>query len=359
MFKSIITTVLLTAVAFTHNLNAQVTIDNTDLTSPPATSCTNTFYTVSGVMSNTNYGYSGPSINVVGFNITIEMAYFSGFAPIPGLTPYSENMDLGVLPVGLYTVSTNTTVDGMASNSDVGTFDVVSCCPVMVDFVLSSLTNCYPDTVWTTNLSTGASNYSWYIDGLFMTNDPNPGISSPVAGVHIIKLVADDGNCTDSMELTLEIFIAADVNLGVDTVVCIGDSLILDATAPMVTYEWQDGSTNATFTVDSAGNYWVEVTDTNGCVALDSIEVQLCLVGLDEINDFESIIIYPNPAVSNIQLIGVEGNYTILISSITGELVAAYSNTDIIDISSFEAGTYLIKIAQENKTFTKRLIIPD
>jgi hypothetical protein len=359
MFKSIITTFVLSAFAITHNLNAQVSIDNTDITNPPATSCTNTFYTVSGVMANTNYGYSGPVITVVGFNISIQMDYYSGFAPMPGATPYSEDMDLGMLPVGTYTVSTNTTVDGLSSSNDIGTFDVISCCPVNADFSLSSSTTCYPDIVWTTNLSTGASSYDWYIDGVFIVNDPNPGFSPSVAGIHTIQLVANDGNCADSMELTLEVFVADAINLGNDTTICIGDSLLLDVITPNATYEWQDGSTNATFTVDTAGTYWVEVTDSNGCISADSIVVASCSVGLGEIYNSESILIYPNPAISQIQLLGVEGESTVSIHSLAGELVAVYSNTDTLDISTLKAGAYLVNVTQKNTTITKRLIIQD
>ena len=78
MFKCTITFSLL-LLTIANSLNAQVSIDNTDLTNPPATSCTNTFYTVSGVMANTNYGFSGPIINVVGFNISIDMVVGTGF----------------------------------------------------------------------------------------------------------------------------------------------------------------------------------------------------------------------------------------------------------------------------------------
>src|SRR5690606_32365077 len=38
------------------------------------------------------------------------------------------------------------------------------------------------------------------------------------------------------------------------------------------TYAWQDNSTNATFTVTQAGQYWVDVT-TNGCSTSDTINV--------------------------------------------------------------------------------------
>ena len=38
---------------------------------------------------------------------------------------------------------------------------------------------------------------------------------------------------------------------------------------------WSDGSSDPTLAVSSAGNYWVLVTDTNGCSATDSVEVNI------------------------------------------------------------------------------------
>jgi gliding motility-associated-like protein len=61
------------------------------------------------------------------------------------------------------------------------------------------------------------------------------------------------------------------VDLGNDTTLCDGQSLLLDATITSATYLWQDNSTAATLTVTSAGTYWVEVTD--GCAERDTVFV--------------------------------------------------------------------------------------
>ncbi|MFT4667098.1 MAG: hypothetical protein ACI9XB_004066 [Gammaproteobacteria bacterium] len=89
------------------------------------------------------------------------------------------------------------------------------------------------------------------------------------------------------------------------------------------------------------------------------VTLEDCTAGLNEINSSESIFIYPNPAVSTIQLLGASENNQVLIYSLMGDLVAVYSNTTVIDISSIQAGNYLVKIEQKNITLTKRLIIRD
>ncbi|MEI6124826.1 MAG: hypothetical protein WCQ95_14500, partial [Bacteroidota bacterium] len=62
------------------------------------------------------------------------------------------------------------------------------------------------------------------------------------------------------------------VNIGPDTTLCQGQTLTLNATTTGATYLWQNNSTNPTFTVTSAGTYWVRI-NVNGCIASDTIHV--------------------------------------------------------------------------------------
>lgn len=69
---------------------------------------------------------------------------------------------------------------------------------------------------------------------------------------------------------------ALELELGPDTSFCDVNSIILDVEDPIaVSYNWQDGTGNSTFTVTESGLYFVEVTDTAGCIALDQIQVNL------------------------------------------------------------------------------------
>jgi hypothetical protein len=57
--------------------------------------------------------------------------------------------------------------------------------------------------------------------------------------------------------------------------ICYGDSIILDATAPGVTYLWNDNTTGATHVADTVGNYSVIIEDANTCKNTDNINVSL------------------------------------------------------------------------------------
>ena len=76
---------------------------------------------------------------------------------------------------------------------------------------------------------------------------------------------------------TAEIFMATSlpINLGNDTAVCDGETVMLDAGYPVTgyTFSWNTGETTPTITVNSTGIYGVEVEDITGCSGSDSIVV--------------------------------------------------------------------------------------
>jgi PKD repeat protein len=65
---------------------------------------------------------------------------------------------------------------------------------------------------------------------------------------------------------------AFNLDLGNDTVICTGDSLVLNAASSNATYSWQNGSIDSTFIVTSSGTYWVVVTK-GACSVTDTVNV--------------------------------------------------------------------------------------
>lgn len=81
------------------------------------------------------------------------------------------------------------------------------------------------------------------------------------------------GTCTlaDSIDITVHPLPVVDI--GNDSIVCIGNTVLLDATAPGFTYQWQDASVLPTYTVSQSGTYAVLITDSNHCQNSDSVQV--------------------------------------------------------------------------------------
>ncbi|WP_341901996.1 PKD domain-containing protein [Fluviicola taffensis] len=65
------------------------------------------------------------------------------------------------------------------------------------------------------------------------------------------------------------------VNLGPDTTLCEGSTLVLDAQNPGCTYLWTGGSTNQTLTVSNAGTYQVTVKNAALCTTVDAITISI------------------------------------------------------------------------------------
>ncbi|MCB9261071.1 MAG: T9SS type A sorting domain-containing protein [Flavobacteriales bacterium] len=65
------------------------------------------------------------------------------------------------------------------------------------------------------------------------------------------------------------------INLGADFNLCFGTTKYLVGPKNMTAYKWNDGSTNDSLKINTSGNYWLKITDVNGCNNADSINVGL------------------------------------------------------------------------------------
>lgn len=88
-------------------------------------------------------------------------------------------------------------------------------------------------------------------------------------------MVTDVNGCTGMDTIAVTGFAMSMVDLGNDTTVCDGAMLTLDA-GSYISYVWDDASTMQTrMTTSTLGavDYSVQITDANGCMAYDTIEV--------------------------------------------------------------------------------------
>lgn len=83
--------------------------------------------------------------------------------------------------------------------------------------------------------------------------------------------------CQSADVVSISFVDAINIDLGNDTTLCQGSVLILDVTTPGATYEWQNNSTSATYTVNQPGIYWVNV-ELNGCSSMDTIVVEYLIL---------------------------------------------------------------------------------
>jgi len=87
--------------------------------------------------------------------------------------------------------------------------------------------------------------------------------------------VTNQYTCKDSDTVNVILRKNPHVDLGNDTSVCNGATLVLDAGNEGIEYFWNTGQTSQAITVSSAGPYNVFVTNSQGCTKADTIVVQM------------------------------------------------------------------------------------
>lgn len=124
-------------------------------------------------------------------------------------------------------------------------------------------------------------------------------------GTYAVKLISNFTNFSDTLTKEVIVYPIPMTNLGNDTSICINESIILDPGQNFSEYLWQDGSTNSTFYTDTAGLYWVEVSNEFGCYNSDSIHIDIfpfipVYLGNDTlICSNQPIILYPGPGFTS------------------------------------------------------------
>jgi PKD repeat protein len=112
---------------------------------------------------------------------------------------------------------------------------------------------------------------------LWSNNETTGAINVTSQGQYWVK-VTDTANCfnfSDTINVTFDM-LPATASLGADTAFCSGNFIKL--TQPPSNYQnlnflWSDNSTDSTLTISNAGEYSVTVTNNNGCVGIDTINI--------------------------------------------------------------------------------------
>src|SRR5690606_1569389 len=123
--------------------------------------------------------------------------------------------------------------------------------------------------IWQSNLPNSVYDYLWS-DG---STDSALTITS--AGYYFVTITETLTGCSfksDTVEVIMDNFPLA--SLGNDTTLCLNNDLYLnmDAGSPS-SFLWSTGATTESINITTAGTYWVQATNENGCFASDTINV--------------------------------------------------------------------------------------
>lgn len=136
--------------------------------------------------------------------------------------------------------------------------------------ISSSITSvCEGDTV-------GLSADSGYVSYLWSTGDTTQSIQVTLGGIYWVQ-VMDANGCPgrDSLQVTILPNPTPSIIPFGRTDLCQGDSVILSSDTFYTFYNWNTGANTQSIVAKTAGKYWLEVTDANGCKGADSLDISV------------------------------------------------------------------------------------
>lgn len=236
----------------------------------------------------------------------------------------------------------------------------------------------------------GNYTYSWTSDPQGFTSDqPDPMVTPLVTTEYTV--VINDGSSITSGNVAVIVRPSPVVNLipindatihiinQQEISVCAFNSYTLDAGNPGAIYLWSNNSQEQTITVETSGittdlqEFEVTVTDpVTNCSTISSMSVLFtftdCIYGVDENNQGNLHIIYPNPSLDgyfNFNLEGLKGEITLEVFTSQGtmirrDVILNYQDNLLkssLDLSDQTPGVYFLKVTGNQMVIQQKLII--
>jgi gliding motility-associated-like protein len=120
--------------------------------------------------------------------------------------------------------------------------------------------------------------YDWNVVGGDVILDLGDTITvqwNSVSGIHFISVTEISFlGCVGDLVLDTVLISSPFIDLGIDVEICQNETVeFIASSADFTDYLWQDNSIGETFIASASGDYWVRVTDVEGCQATDSVAV--------------------------------------------------------------------------------------
>lgn len=208
----------------------------------------------------------------------------------------------------------------------------------------------------------GAAPYTYLWDGSQTTSD----ITNLCAGSYYVT-ITDNSGCTTENIFTLTeptplvalMDSTDDYGTGDGTA-----TAIVSGGIPPYTFIWSAAGTDSTITALTAGMYYVTISDQNGCMIIDSVEV-LLNVGITFNSGNSVISIYPNPfhSVLNVKIEKLSEEVIISVLDVSGrsvvteKILPGNAIHNIIDMEDQAEGMYFIQITGANINHKEKLIL--
>lgn len=236
--------------------------------------------------------------------------------------------------------------------------------PQMISFLQSTAPTCVGrcDGAATVRADSGTPPY------IFDWQDPQsqntPTASALCPGNYDVYISDASGCYRDTISVTImELPAPPSLNLGSDTTLCDSTIITLDASGPFVAHIWDDFSGSPTRVIDSAGTYFVQAFDSNGCSISDTITIDYmpCDNTFVHYSAVTGMLkVFPNPANNFIHIKEISRFKKVEIIDSNGRKVKHLDSNalqDYLDISNLQIGVYFLKAGNEKSVVVAKLFV--
>lgn len=172
------------------------------------------------------------------------------------------------LSAGSYTITVTDAAGCTASASTI----VTAPSPVIVSVLTTDETAAGANDGTAIAVASGGTPDYTYLWSNGSTTDSIGGLPP---GVYTVT-VTDNNGCTATASGQVDAFgCTFDVDLGPDTIICEGESLMINGSPGAVTYAWSTGEGTESILVSTGGEYCLTATDGAGCQDVDCIVISI------------------------------------------------------------------------------------
>ena len=122
------------------------------------------------------------------------------------------------------------------------------------------------------NLLLDANDGVAFTSFLWSTLETTSSVTITSPGQYYVTLT-NTNSCSNADTINVGQYNPVNFNLTDEEMICLGDSVVIDAGSGFSSYTWDDGDTTQTNTFYGFGVYTVVVTDTNNCIDSDSVTI--------------------------------------------------------------------------------------
>ena len=278
-----------------------------------------------------------------------------------GMPEFTGEFQLENLSPGVYTYI----IVDMAGNEQQETIEIFEPAKISISADASNV-SCYGGNDGQITLELNGGTGDLNIDWLEIENNQSENLA---AGVYTL-VVTDANNCEETM--VFEISQPAEIVLSDVAVIEATDnqangSIAIEVAGGTGAYNavWSNGMTGLILQGVEAGEYFVSVTDEMGCVKVfGPIEVK-SVTNVNDLGQFASISLYPNPTVDVINLkvdLRNTNSLNILLRDNSGKLVSqrnisGNNITEVINVSDLNPGIYMLELQTETSVRVEKFIV--